>query len=116
MPTLFSPKRDYWTWARQRMPVVLELVKLGFTREEIAKAMQASVSTIQRDLYELRMRRLIPEAPIKWDRETQKRLIRSAITQSAQHNNPLSKILRAWLQQQETDMQGQSPLPLPKKR
>jgi hypothetical protein len=98
------------------MPVVLELVKLGFTREEIAKAMQASVSTIQRDLYELRMRRLIPEAPIKWDRETQKRLIRSAITQSAQHNNPLSKILRAWLQQQETDMQGQSPLPLPKKR
>lgn len=61
MKTLFSKKRDYREWARKRQPVVRELVLLGFLREEIADLIHASVSTIQRDLRELKQRRLIEE-------------------------------------------------------
>jgi Trp operon repressor len=77
MQTLFSPKRDYRTWIRKRLPIVKELARLGFTREEMADCLKASVSTIQRDLNELRDRRMIgSELPRLTQRIKRQRILR----------------------------------------
>lgn len=124
MPNLFSPKRDYWTWARQRMPVVLEMVRLGFSREEIASATKASISTIQRDLQELHLRRMIPEEPIKWEMEKREQTIRQSITDlqtllqkktATSQQIHLLEILQMWLETHGTKTQEQTKLPLLKK-
>ncbi len=124
MPNLFSPKRDYWTWTRQRMPMVLELMKLGFSREEIAQATKASVSTIQRDLQELHLRRMIPEETIKWEMEKREQTIRQSITGlqallqkkiATPQQIRLLEILLKWLGIRGTKTQEQTKLPLLKK-
>lgn len=75
MQSLFSPKRDYRTWIRKRLPIVKELVHLGFTREEMAECLKASVSTIQRDLNELRDRRIISTELPRFKHRTKRQLI-----------------------------------------
>ncbi|KKU30979.1 MAG: hypothetical protein UX57_C0021G0002 [Candidatus Uhrbacteria bacterium GW2011_GWE2_46_68] len=103
------------------MPIVLEMVKLGFTREEIAGATKASVSTIQRDLQELRLRRIIPEESIKWEMEKREQTIRQSITDlrallqkktATPQQIRLLEILHAWLEAHSSKTQKQTKLPL----
>jgi len=124
MPNLFSPKRDYWTWTRQRLPMVLELVKLGFTQEEIAKATKASISTIQRDLQNLRQRRMIEDEPVKLQIKRQENLIRLQVEDlnrlsqnevATPQQIRLREILLAWLKTHEAGTQTQTSLPLLKR-
>ncbi|HBK34553.1 MAG: hypothetical protein UU08_C0021G0007 [Candidatus Uhrbacteria bacterium GW2011_GWE2_40_58] len=80
MQTLFSPKRDYRAWTRKRLPVVKELALLGLSREDIADVVKASVSTIQRDLNELRQRRNLPLEISTVSEERQKQLISNQLS------------------------------------
>jgi predicted DNA-binding transcriptional regulator YafY len=108
MQTLFSSKRDYRTWIRKRLPIVKELVRLGFTREEMAECLKASVSTIQRDLNELRERRTIGSEPPRLNFKAKRQLIlrRLSSLEKMMADNEQSKeqerlffALRAWAEQ-----------------
>ena len=105
MQTLFSPKRDYRAWTRKRLPVVKELVLLGFSREEIAEALKASTSTIQRDLHELRQRRSIASELPSYNYEKQKKLVTQRLSALEnmmiddsvdETNEALCHALRSW--------------------